>query len=96
MLYHCYSRWGAKAKVEQLELEYPHLHLGTAKAISTADITTTTLNRNAESLDIATVIKASQALGSEIKLDKLLIKLMKTVIENAGAQTGFSDFGSKW
>ena len=85
--HHCYSRWGAKAKVEQLESEYPQLRLGTAKAISTSDISTTS-NRNAESLDLATVIKASQALGGEIKLDKLLIKLMKTVIENAGAQTG--------
>ncbi|MBR8833309.1 MAG: AAA family ATPase [Stigonema ocellatum SAG 48.90 = DSM 106950] len=88
--HYCYSQWGAKAKVEQLESEYPQLRLGTAKAISTSDIsTTTTSNSNAESLDIATVIKASQALAGEIKLDKLLIKLMKTVIENAGAQTGF-------
>jgi GAF domain-containing protein len=40
-------------------------------------------------LDLTTVVKASQALASEIVLDKLLEKLMKMVIENAGAQKGF-------
>jgi signal transduction histidine kinase len=35
------------------------------------------------------VIKASQTLTSEIALDKLLAKLMKIAIENAGAQKGF-------
>ncbi len=88
--HHCYSRWGAKAKVEQLESEYPQLRLGSAKATSNSNISTTTSSSsNAEVLDIATVIKASQALTGEIKLDKLLTKLMKTVIENAGAQVGF-------
>ncbi|MEH1874010.1 MAG: GAF domain-containing protein [Nostoc sp.] len=33
--------------------------------------------------------QASQVLASEIKLDQLLTKLMKTVIENGGAQKGF-------
>jgi GAF domain-containing protein len=35
------------------------------------------------------VLKASQAISGEIVLDKLLEKLMKFVIENAGAQKGF-------
>ena len=34
-------------------------------------------------------MKASQAISGEIMLDKLLTKLMKILIENAGAQTGF-------
>ncbi|MEH1781557.1 MAG: AAA family ATPase [Nostoc sp.] len=36
-------------------------------------------------LDLATVLKASQTLSSEIELDKLLTKLLQVVIENAGA-----------
>ena len=40
-------------------------------------------------LDIATVMKANQAISGEIVLDKLLVALMKIVIENAGAQTGY-------
>ncbi|HLO88414.1 MAG TPA: AAA family ATPase [Nostocaceae cyanobacterium] len=39
-----------------------------------------------ESLELATIMKASQTLISEIKLDKLLSKLMQIVMENAGAE----------
>jgi predicted ATPase/signal transduction histidine kinase len=39
-------------------------------------------------LDLAAVIKASQALSGEIQLDQLLAKLMQVVIENAGADQG--------
>jgi GAF domain-containing protein len=38
---------------------------------------------------MTTLIKASQALSGEIVLDQLLDKLMKIVIEKAGAQKGF-------
>lgn len=41
-----------------------------------------------EALDLATVIKASQALSGEIQLEKLLSMLMQLVIENGGAETG--------
>ncbi|BAZ33082.1 serine/threonine protein kinase [Cylindrospermum sp. NIES-4074] len=89
--HHCYTRWGAKAKVKQLEDEYPQYFLGTtnqgtAKSLST---TISTSGSNGEFLDLTTVIKASQALAGEIVLSKLLAKLMKIVIENAGAQKGF-------
>ena len=40
------------------------------------------------SLDLATVLKASQTLSSEIQLDKLLATLLHTVLENAGADKG--------
>ena len=39
-------------------------------------------------LDLATVLKASQTLSSEIRLDKLLATLLHIVIENAGADRG--------
>ena len=35
------------------------------------------------------MLKASQAISSEIELEQLLRSLMKLLIENAGAQTGF-------
>ncbi len=89
--HYCYVRWGAKAKVKDLEAEYAQLRVGVtsrteAKGIST-NISTT--GSNGQVLDITTVIKASQALASEIVLEKLLEKLMKICIENAGAQRGF-------
>lgn len=42
----------------------------------------------ATTLDVQSVLKASQAIAGEIVLDKLLTKLMRIVIENAGAQRG--------
>ncbi|MCU0552360.1 MAG: trifunctional serine/threonine-protein kinase/ATP-binding protein/sensor histidine kinase [Leptolyngbya sp. Prado105] len=39
-------------------------------------------------LDLEAVLKASQALSSEIQLDKLLATLLHTVLENAGADKG--------
>ncbi|KST68037.1 trifunctional serine/threonine-protein kinase/ATP-binding protein/sensor histidine kinase [Mastigocoleus testarum] len=38
-----------------------------------------------QALDFATVLKASQALSSEIHTEKLISKLMQVVMENAGA-----------
>ncbi|MGA9381103.1 MAG: GAF domain-containing sensor histidine kinase, partial [Phormidium sp.] len=39
-------------------------------------------------LDLAAVIKASQALSGEIQIDQLMAKLMQVVMENAGADQG--------
>jgi predicted ATPase/signal transduction histidine kinase/GAF domain-containing protein len=39
-------------------------------------------------LDLTTVLKASQTLSSEIQLNKLLATLLHTVLENAGADKG--------
>jgi GAF domain-containing protein len=89
--HHCYSRWGAKAKVQALESEYPQFLMGITNRKKVPSISTTESNgnTNTQALDLITITKASQVLASEIKLDKLLAKLMKTVIENGGAQKGF-------
>ncbi|MEA5553438.1 AAA family ATPase [Anabaena cylindrica UHCC 0172] len=89
--HHCYTHWGAKAKVKQLEHEYPQYFIGTtnkgkAKSLSP---TISTSGNDGTFLDLTTVIKASQVLAGEIVLGNLLAKLMKIVIENAGAQKGF-------
>jgi PAS domain S-box-containing protein len=89
--HHCYSHWGAKAKVKALELEYPQFLMDINKEKEGQSIKTTesTGGTNPQALDLMTITKASQVLASEIKLDQLLAKLMKTVIENGGAQKGF-------
>ena len=90
-----YQRWGAKRKVEDLEEKYPQLltkSSSPAKSITATSTTTTSTStgtRSGEALDLATIIKASQAISGEIVLDKLLTNLMKILIQNAGAQTGF-------
>ncbi|MDJ0744035.1 MAG: AAA family ATPase [Xenococcaceae cyanobacterium MO_167.B27] len=88
---HCYTRWGAKAKVKQLEEEYPQYFIGVTNQSKSKILNTTisTTGADGEILDLTSIIKASQAISGEIKLEKLLQKLMKIVIENAGAQQGF-------
>ncbi|MEG4801456.1 AAA family ATPase [Microcoleus sp. ARI1-B5] len=85
-----YQLWGAAAKVKDLEMRYPQLFTldrPTNKAISTT--ISTTGSRSSSSLDIDTVMKASEAIAGEIVLDNLLSRLMKILIENVGAQTGY-------
>ncbi|MEG5163236.1 AAA family ATPase [Microcoleus sp. AT3-A2] len=92
--YYGYIHWGATAKVKHLESQYPSSLPPASVGKASADRTITSTNYSTSSshsslLDLTTVVKASQALASEIVLDKLLEKLMKMVIENAGAQKGF-------
>ena len=49
---------------------------------------TTTIGAPVEQLDLATVIKVSQAVSGEIVLEKLIDTLMRTAIEHAGAERG--------
>ncbi len=41
-----------------------------------------------EQLDVGTVVKASQAVSSEIELGKLIETLMRISLEHAGAERG--------
>ena len=90
--HYAYTRWGAKAKVKDLQTKYPQL---LSKSSVTKHITSTTTSdptngsKSGEVLDLATVMQASQAIGSEIVLDRLLTSLMHILIENAGAQFGY-------
>ncbi|MEG4226994.1 AAA family ATPase [Microcoleus sp. N9_B2] len=99
--YYCYARWGAKAKVADLEKHYPQLlapilqqtrsSLSTQETIFTLGTVTYTSSASSSSnsasiaLDLATILKASQSISSEIELEKLLSTLLLIVIENAGA-----------
>ncbi|MEG3988138.1 AAA family ATPase [Microcoleus sp. S28C3] len=85
--YYAYIRWGAIAKVKYLESRYHYLVDRHQKPISKNLVTTakTTIN-NSLVLDLSTVVKASQAVSSEIILSRLLEKLVQLVKENAGAQ----------
>jgi PAS domain S-box-containing protein len=88
--HYCYERWGAMAKVKDLETRYPQFFPQLLDVASTSIRTTsgTTANTSLIAFDLAAVMKASQAISSEIELDRLLTSLMQILIENAGAQTG--------
>ncbi|MEX3822566.1 AAA family ATPase [Paraburkholderia sp. BR14262] len=78
-----YQRWGAEGKVRQLEALYPLL--GDEER---APGPGSTIGTPVEHLDLATVIKVSQAVSGEIVLDKLIDMVMRTAIEQAGAERG--------
>jgi len=78
-----YLRWGADGKVQQLDKLYPHL-----REAPSVPAPTTTIEAPLEHLDLATVIKMSQAVSSEILLEKLIETLLKTAVEQAGAERG--------
>ena len=80
---YCYRRWGADAKVRQLEQLYPQI--GAEESIADA---TATIQTPVEHLDLATVIKVSEAVSGEIVLERLIDTLMRTAIEHAGAERG--------
>jgi PAS domain S-box-containing protein len=79
----CYLRWGAEGKVRQLEEIYPYLRVDKSVPDSTATIVTPV-----EQLDLATVIRVSEAVSGEIVFEKLITTLMKSAIEQAGAERG--------
>jgi hypothetical protein len=78
----CYLRWGADGKVRQLDQLYPHLREEEHAAPRS------TIGAPVEELDLATVIKISQAVSGEIVLEKLIDTLMHTALEHAGAERG--------
>jgi PAS domain S-box-containing protein len=89
--HYCYDRWGAKAKVKDLENRYPQFFSQLSKVTLTSVSTTseTSSNRSDTALDLAVIMKASQAIAREIELEHLLRFLMQILIQNAGAQTGY-------
>ncbi|KAF3884390.1 MULTISPECIES: trifunctional serine/threonine-protein kinase/ATP-binding protein/sensor histidine kinase [Nostocales] len=93
--YYCYMRWGAVAKVKDLEAKYPYLitrsqniQNSATKHLELAQTSSTTTG-DSHLLDFMTVMKASQVLSEEMMLTRLLEKLLKNVIENAGAVRGY-------
>ncbi|MFB2916933.1 trifunctional serine/threonine-protein kinase/ATP-binding protein/sensor histidine kinase [Aerosakkonema funiforme] len=88
--HYSYVRWQAQAKAADLEQKYPEFFAQKPQTI--AKISTTTLDTSTQTsnaLDLTSVFKASQAILGEIVLETLLAKVMKIVIENAGAEKGY-------
>jgi predicted ATPase/signal transduction histidine kinase/DNA-binding NarL/FixJ family response regulator/tRNA A-37 threonylcarbamoyl transferase component Bud32 len=86
-----YQIWGAQAKVEHLETKYPQFLTKTSAKNgknTTISQKTTSHPETDNNLDLATVMKAAQALSGEIVLGNLLTKLMQILLENAGAEIG--------
>ena len=88
-----YDQWGARRKVEHLEGEFPQLLQGPApparrSAPGETARAATPVAVDSASLDMASVMKASQAISSEIVLGQLWRITMRIMLENAGGQRG--------
>jgi len=77
----CYARWGALAKVAQLDQSR---HVGQQPPLSPKP----TIEAPVEQFDLTTVIKMSQAVAGEIVIEKLIETLMVIAVEHAGADRG--------
>jgi PAS domain S-box-containing protein len=78
-----YLRWGAEGKVRRLEQLHPHLReapMPLAAAVTGGEAIAR--------LDAETIVRATQALSSEIRLGELTQKLMQIALEHAGAERG--------
>ncbi len=79
----CYDRWGADGKVKQLDERHPRLREERPPASLNV-----TIGPSVRELDVEAVVKASQALSSEMVLPKLIERLMRIAVEHAGAERG--------
>ncbi|PLP99578.1 trifunctional serine/threonine-protein kinase/ATP-binding protein/sensor histidine kinase [Cupriavidus pauculus] len=80
---YAYMCWGADGKVRQLDDMHPYL-----RAHELAPSPMSTIATPVDRLDLATVLKVSQAVSGDIMLDKLIDTVLHTAIEQAGAERG--------
>ena len=93
---YCYERWGATAKVRQLQKKYRELtESPAAQAWSIAAFTTMpqssipgTTDGTVEGFDLASVMDASRTISGEIVFKNLLVQLLRILMNKAGAQRG--------
>ncbi|HEY9879874.1 MAG TPA: EAL domain-containing protein [Leptolyngbyaceae cyanobacterium] len=94
--YQGYVQWGAQAKTNDLEQRYSRLlnalltsqRLQSAESVTNASVSSRT-SSSTEFLDLATVIKASQAISGELLAEPLMLTLVQVMLENAGAESAF-------
>ncbi|WP_437947152.1 AAA family ATPase [Sorangium sp. So ce296] len=97
--YQAYARWGATAKLRQMEEAYVELlPRAAAGQPASADLlsnltsvavsTTEMVARRVALLDAAALIRAAQAVAREIDLGRVMTRLLRLAVESVGAQRG--------
>lgn len=97
--YEMYQKWGATAKLHEMVAYYADYFQGehTKTQLHESAITNpfsgttpeiTQTKTSSSTLDVASIIKASQTISGQIVLEKLLSQVMHILIENAGAERG--------
>ncbi|MBH9554232.1 diguanylate cyclase [Inhella gelatinilytica] len=85
-----YRRWGASVKCQQLETEWPQLSFRVVQrhSATTGHSLGSTQSESANAVDLASLLKANQALAQQIHLDTLLETMLSLLLQNAGAEAG--------
>ncbi|PWC31069.1 AAA family ATPase [Azospirillum sp. TSO35-2] len=79
----CYERWGAIAKVRQLEKRHPWL-----RADRQAEEEASDDSRSLEGVDLVALLETSQAISGQAGVEQLTRTLLTLVLEHAGASRG--------
>jgi predicted ATPase/serine/threonine protein kinase/signal transduction histidine kinase len=79
-----YTRWGASAKVQELEHELGSA--GLAIAERSRAVAPSREETDETELDLVTLIKTVETLSGEIALDRLLERMLRISVEAAGAE----------
>jgi len=97
--YYLYERWGAKAKLKQMQSYYletqSKLHFTNKRRFSehySSQMQSSSLSSSSKTIsfiDTTSALKTTHLISSEILLDELLTKFMRISSENAGATNGF-------
>lgn len=104
-----YQRFGALAKVAELDRSHPDsgrseastatwtalapvsamglLPAGGSRGLDVQLSVSTTSAQAVAAFDVPTLLRATQALSSEVSLEKLLLRMMSLIAENAGAES---------
>ena len=92
--YAAYDRWGARGKLVDMDQKSRGGLVivggagGAGGRFDELPMVLSTIARASESLDLTTVLKASQVISSEIVLERLVERLLRIALESAGAQKG--------
>ncbi|HZI07040.1 MAG TPA: ATP-binding protein, partial [Archangium sp.] len=78
-----YLQWGAEGKVRHLDEQWPDI-----SRLVLSGQGTTSYDTASKLLDTLSLVKAQQALSSEMDLERLVGILVRVAMENAGAQRG--------
>jgi PAS domain S-box-containing protein len=83
--------WGAFAKVAALERRWPDLRSNGHRLREQGDPSShgsTSTSTSSRALDTATLLKTSQAIAEDIRLEEVVDRVLASALENAGAERG--------
>ena len=83
-----YARWGAKAKVDALEAEFVDVLVSADRTRAAGARGPTHDQTGGVALDLLALFRAAEAVAGEVRLPRLLGKLMEVCLATAGAERG--------